>query len=306
MRLIIAALAALLFAGSAEAANRFWVGGTGTWDNATTTHWATASGGGGGASVPAPGDTVTFDAASGGGTVTVAATIDTGNSLGQLVWGAFTGTLDFDANDPNITLTSASAFSGTGTGARKFLMGSGTWTFNVTTSSPNEWTMSVTTNLDAGSTFNASTILYTGNNAFIRGFIGGGLTYGTFTIATNASGGGVNITGANTFGTLNFTGPGALSFPGSVTTTITNAFSWTGSSTSAPSLIESASNLFVLGTVHASAVSTMDKVAVRDITFNTSAVTATNSYDLGGNSGITITAPAGSGGGNGIIGGGSN
>lgn len=53
----------------------YWVGGTGTWDGTSTTHWATTSGGAGGAGVPAAGDSVTFDANSGtAATVTVAAT----------------------------------------------------------------------------------------------------------------------------------------------------------------------------------------------------------------------------------------
>lgn len=51
-------------------ASRYWVGGTGTWDAADTTHWSAASGGAGGASVPTAADDVFFDAASGAGTVT--------------------------------------------------------------------------------------------------------------------------------------------------------------------------------------------------------------------------------------------
>lgn len=49
-------------------ANRYWVGGDGTWDASDTTHWSASSGGAGGASVPASTDAVLFDAASGGGT----------------------------------------------------------------------------------------------------------------------------------------------------------------------------------------------------------------------------------------------
>jgi hypothetical protein len=52
-------------------ASRYWVGGTGTWDASSTTHWASASGGVGGASVPITTDDVFFDANSGGGTVTI-------------------------------------------------------------------------------------------------------------------------------------------------------------------------------------------------------------------------------------------
>jgi len=54
-------------------AARFWVGGTGTWDAASTTNWAATSGGAGGASAPTTADDVTFDGNSGSGTVTTAA-----------------------------------------------------------------------------------------------------------------------------------------------------------------------------------------------------------------------------------------
>jgi hypothetical protein len=54
-------------------ANRYWVGGTGTWDAANTTNWSTASGGAGGASVPTSADIVFIDADSGGGTITLGA-----------------------------------------------------------------------------------------------------------------------------------------------------------------------------------------------------------------------------------------
>jgi hypothetical protein len=52
-------------------ADRYWVGGTQTWDNVVGTKWATTSGGAGGASVPNGGDNVIFDTNSGTGTVTV-------------------------------------------------------------------------------------------------------------------------------------------------------------------------------------------------------------------------------------------
>jgi len=45
-------------------ANRYWVGGTGTWDATTTTNWSAASGGAGGASAPTSADNVIFDTAS--------------------------------------------------------------------------------------------------------------------------------------------------------------------------------------------------------------------------------------------------
>ncbi len=53
---------------------RYWVGGAGNWDAATTTHWSTSSGGGGGASVPTSSNDVVFDFNSGSGAVTITAT----------------------------------------------------------------------------------------------------------------------------------------------------------------------------------------------------------------------------------------
>jgi hypothetical protein len=49
----------------AEAANCFWVGGTGTWDSTSITHWAPTSGAGatgssGTSAAPAAGDNITF------------------------------------------------------------------------------------------------------------------------------------------------------------------------------------------------------------------------------------------------------
>lgn len=42
-------------------ANRYWVGGSGTWNSSSTTNWSATSGGAGGASVPTASDSVFFD-----------------------------------------------------------------------------------------------------------------------------------------------------------------------------------------------------------------------------------------------------
>lgn len=44
-------------------ANRYWVGGTGTWDASSTANWSTTSGGASGASVPTAADVAIFDQA---------------------------------------------------------------------------------------------------------------------------------------------------------------------------------------------------------------------------------------------------
>ena len=54
---------------------RYWVGGSGTWDTTTTTHWSFSSGGSSGAPVPTASDSVFFDTSSGNPTVTCSGTL---------------------------------------------------------------------------------------------------------------------------------------------------------------------------------------------------------------------------------------
>lgn len=58
-------------------ADRYWVGGTGTWNGTNTANWSTSSGGGGGASVPTSADNVFFDADSNTSTQAFTVTIAT-------------------------------------------------------------------------------------------------------------------------------------------------------------------------------------------------------------------------------------
>ena len=70
-------------------ADRYWVGGTASWDGTAGTKWATASGGGGGASVPTTADDVFFSALSTG-----TCTIATGNTGAKSInCTGFTGTI---------------------------------------------------------------------------------------------------------------------------------------------------------------------------------------------------------------------
>lgn len=72
-------------------ANRFWVGGSGTWDASSTTHWSASSGGASGASVPTSADNVFVDANSGSSPViTIGATA---NCLDLDFTGSITATL---------------------------------------------------------------------------------------------------------------------------------------------------------------------------------------------------------------------
>ena len=95
-------------------ANRYWVGGSGTWDTTTTTHWSTTSGGSGGASVPTAADSVFFDQAS---TYTVTMTgalvcLDFTVSAGVVTFA--TGTNPTIAISGNVSLIAATVWTSTG------------------------------------------------------------------------------------------------------------------------------------------------------------------------------------------------
>jgi len=113
-------------------ANRYWVGGTGTWDNTSTTNWSASSGGAGGASVPTAADNVYFDANSNVGTDAFTVTMATtprvcndftasgldgvmtlaGTSIGLTV----SGSLTFQATNFTRTYDGTTTFNATTTG----------------------------------------------------------------------------------------------------------------------------------------------------------------------------------------------
>jgi hypothetical protein len=263
-------------------ANRFWVGGTGTWDASDTTHWAATSNGAGGQSVPGSSDTATFDASSGGGTVTVNhATLN----IQSLTMGAFTGTLDFATNDNNITLNGTSGFQGTGAGVRTLNMGDGTWTISNATG---PWDCTTVSNF----TFNAngSTILFTGTGTGPRSFTGGGLTYNNLTVNANASYGLFIITGANTFATLTINGANAVRWPSSVTNTMTTL---TIAGTSLAAMCYNQSSTWATAATLSAGTANISWAVMNSITGAGAAspFSGTNSISLGTLTNITLSNP---------------
>lgn len=122
-------------------ADRYWVGGTGTWD-ATTTHWSATSGGAAGASVPTLSDDVFFNSASNATGYTVTKTAATAVKSINIAAPA-TGTLTFSntavlSTYGDVTVA-GSGVSLTGTnGTISFVAPSGTATFNLlTNNNPN-------------------------------------------------------------------------------------------------------------------------------------------------------------------------
>lgn len=89
-------------------ANRYWVGGDGTWNSTDTTHWSATSGGAGGASVPTSADNATFDAASSTAVVTLGETV----TCNAVITTGFTGTLAFGSYEINVASVST-CFTGT-------------------------------------------------------------------------------------------------------------------------------------------------------------------------------------------------
>lgn len=214
-------------------ANRYWVGGTDSWDGTAGTKWATTSGGAGGAAIPTSSDDVFFDANSGSGTVTIATgntgclslnctgftgtlagsaalTISGGLTMGTGMTRSFTSTLTFNATSgTNIITSNGKTFAG----QFNFTGAGGTWqmadTFNNGTS-----TISLTGGtLDFnGQTISCGVLSSSGTTVRV-------MTCGASTINV-ASGSGVSFSGSNfTFNAntsqINLTATGTITFNGS-------------------------------------------------------------------------------------------
>lgn len=101
-------------------ADRYWVGGTGTWNTTSTTNWSATSGGSAGASVPTAADDVFFDGNSGSGQVSLATGIackswtTTGSSFafvppGSAMTVTISGNLTFSSTTTFNTATAAAS-----------------------------------------------------------------------------------------------------------------------------------------------------------------------------------------------------
>lgn len=87
-------------------ANRYWIGGSGTWNGTNTANWSATSGGVGGASVPTAVDDVFLNLSSGGGTVTVNAS----RVAKSIDCTGYIGALDISSS-ANLTLSGSATFS---------------------------------------------------------------------------------------------------------------------------------------------------------------------------------------------------
>jgi hypothetical protein len=111
-------------------ADRYWVGGTASWDTTAGTKWATTSGGAGGAAVPTNADDVYIDANSGAVTVTLV-----GNRAMKTLdftgfTGTFGGTSGSGLNIHGDTLTFGAGMTNTNAGYITFYLVAATLTLN--------------------------------------------------------------------------------------------------------------------------------------------------------------------------------
>jgi hypothetical protein len=293
----------------AQAASRFAICSTTcTWDNTSTAMWSATSGGATGASAPVVGDTVTLDANTcvGGTTCTITTFAGTVSAT-TITWGACTASttgciIDASVNNTNFTLNSSGGtsglFNGSGTGTRKWLAGTGTYSFTDTSASA-QVNMSTTTN-DQGSVFSGATWTFSGTSTNTRNFNGGGFSYGPTTFNANTSRGGLLVTGNNTFASMTVGAPSYIQFGNGNTQTITGALSITGGSSTAITTIAS-NSADSTATISLGSASTGSWAALRAIvTSGASNLTISNCFDLGRNTlanGGTCTAP--------VVGGGS-
>lgn len=161
-------------------ANRYWVGGTGTWDASNTANWSATSGGAGGASVPTSADGAIFNASSGAGVCTIAAVVP---CLFMYTSG-YTGTIAFGSNKVQIYGNNTTVFEGaatysiTGTPLVDLVYSGSVGTRTIVSGTPTE-ANAVSFNITAGTDIIAGPA--TGKNLDFTGF-SGTLAAGTRTI----------------------------------------------------------------------------------------------------------------------------
>ena|SRR5262252_4425116 len=275
-------------------ANRFWVGGTGTWDASDTTHWAATSGGAGGVSVPTSGDAVTLDGSSGGGTVTVNTNFNLG-ATGTLTMDTFTGTLDFATNNNSPSMR---VFSSNGSATRTLNMGNGTWTMlNPGGGFESVWNAFSASNFTMNA--NSSTLLL--QPASVTGYRAinaNGATFNNITVNNPTVSYEPIVINIFTLGLTcaNLTLNNVRTVwwdRGGTTVTITGALTWAGGTgiTDMASIIND--NDGTPNTLNVANATTINWLALQGIIkTGAGSIVANNSIDLGRNSGITINAPA--------------
>ena len=207
-------------------ADRYWVGGTGTWNTSSTTNWSATSGGAGGASVPTTSDNVIFDQTS---TYTVTMT----GALGCRDITVSSGTVTFqNGTSPTLTVGGSwSTIAGTvwnTTGAVSF-----TSATNSTITSGGITINSPFTFFSSGSGSWTLQDNLTFNSTLTTTLTQGTLALQSFTLTTGAFSSNTARSRTIDFGT------GKIALKGSTTATIWDTGTVSGLTVSGTSLVES-------------------------------------------------------------------
>lgn len=271
-------------------ADRYWVGGTASWDGTAGTKWSDTSGGAGGASVPTSADDVFFNASS-TGTVTIAA----GNTGAKSInCTGFTGTITGTANisvSGSITLVSGMTYTHTGTVS---IIATGTLitagkTFSGLTVNGAGITVTLGDALNVGgrnvtvtsgtfttANFNVTAAFLVSSGSTIRTInlgsstltLSSGVTFTSTNHTFNAGTSQINITafsatfegGGRTFNNVSITTSNLLNFGSSGL--VFNNFTITGTAGVALSTCSTQSNITVNGTFTLSGNSAIDRIRI--------------------------------------------
>ena len=198
-------------------ATYFWVGGSGTWDDTSTTNWATSTGGAGGFGPPIVGDTVNFDSNSGtAATVTVASTAtcttcvinksDINISLSGNVTFAGATTLTAGTITLNNNTLTATFFSSNNSNVRSIAFGTGQ--INLTGNGGTIWGLITATNFTytGTPTVNLTYAGATGSRVFNHGGTAGGTEANVVSVNVTAGTDGFFFANASLVKNVNFTG----------------------------------------------------------------------------------------------------
>lgn len=219
-------------------ADRYWVGGTGTWNTTSTTNWSATPGGASGASVPTAADSVFFDQS---GTYTVTMTnaltcLDITVSAGLVTFSRGTtptlniagsmsliagtvwisnGTITFSSTTTGKTITTNGVTIGGSTGSIIFNGAGGAWTLGSALTVDSTATVTLTAGTLNLSTFTLTTGLFNSSGTSART-----IAFGTGNITVNGAGGTLWTTSITTGLTTTGTQVVNVSYSGALATTI--------------------------------------------------------------------------------------
>lgn len=233
-------------------ANRYWIGGTNTWDLTNTAVWSASSGGSGGASVPTASDNVFFDQA---GTYSIAT--DATNEVPCYNLTVSTGTYTFSSTGSTIGIYGSVTLHPTTVFSKNFLMrGSDarTLTTNGASTSVNLFCLSATSvTLGSDLTINQ----YSTHNSGLFDTAGYACSFSVFSPGSSSSAsinwrnsavtirnsGSVFLSTSATFGPMLADPTSTLTFSTTgINNTITISFSGTSQQITIPKVIASTAN----------------------------------------------------------------